>query len=61
MASHSLSAFRPSFSDKPKKRMQPLTKLCHPLEEQGLILDHQEGTKIHGYLIDIHLLAMLPI
>ncbi len=48
---------RPTFADKLTKKIQPLSNFEHPTEEQGLIFNHLDGTKIREYLIAIYQLV----
>ena len=43
-----------SYADKTKKKIQPLTSFDYPKEDQGIIFNHLEGTKIRDYLLAIH-------
>lgn len=48
---------KPTFAEKLANKIQPLTNFEHPTEEQGLIFNHLEGTKIREYLVAIYQLV----
>ena len=48
---------QPTFAEKTKKKIQPLTAFNHPTEEQGIIFPHSEGAKIRDYLLAIYQLV----
>lgn len=44
----------PTFAEKTKQRVTPLTSFVHPTEEQGIIFNHVEGQKLRDYLLAIY-------
>lgn len=47
----------PTFAEKARKKIQPLTTFNYPTEEQGIIFQHFEGAKIRDYLLAIYQLV----
>lgn len=47
----------PTFAEKAKRKIIPITSFNHPSEEQGVIFDHLDGLKIRDYLLAIYKLV----
>lgn len=50
----------PTFAEKTKKKIEPLHSFKYPTEDQGIIFNHIDGTKIREYLLAIYELVGGP-